>query len=396
MQKVVIVSAARTPFGGYMGSLADQRSQDLAAYSIKEAVNRAGIDSSTLDVCVYSEAKQSSFPANIGRHAWLLAGLDDQNVAGFTVNGLCAGAMQTIISGFSKIVGGEYQGVLVGGIETNSQAQYYIQHPRYRFGPGNLCFHDSKVEVEIKAQPVDLYGELSAADLADIIANNYGLSRQAIDEYALASQSKATNAVKSGLMKEAIVPILKKVKKAEMTIDRDDLVPFNSMDELMSMHPINGNGSATYGNISPLADGSASMVMMSAQRATELNCIPIASMVGFGIAAGNPKQLEKATIRSIEKALGFAGISLKEVDFIDFHEPSAAYSIVLSDKLGEDAYGKINVDGGSLGFGHAGAATGGAMVVNMIYRLQRTGAKYGLINVGALGGQSLAVVIKSA
>ena len=395
MQEVVIVSAARTPIGAYMGSLADQRSQDIAAFSIKETMDRAGIDSSELDICVYSEAKQSSFPANIGRHAWLLAGLDDQKVAGITLNVLCAGAIQTMISGFSKIVGGEYHGIMVGGIETNSQAQHYIQHPRYKFGPGNLCFHDSKVEVEIKAQPVELYGELSAADLADIVANNYGLSRQALNEYALASKSRAANAVKGGLMKEAIVPVLKRVKKAEVTIDTDDLAPIPSIEKLMTMPTINSNGSATAGNISPLADGSASMIMMSAQRAKELSCKPIANMVGFGISAGNPKLLENATIKSIEKALNFAGISLKDVGFIDFHEPSAAYSLVVADKLGAEAVRKINVDGGSLGFGHPGAATGGAMVVNMIYRLQRTGAKFGLINVGALGGQSLSVVIKS-
>src|SRR5665648_35576 len=395
MREVVIVSAARTPFGSYMGSLASQRSQDLAACSMKEAVNRAGIDSSKLDICVYSEAKQSSFPANIGRHAWLLAGLDDQNAAGLTLNGLCAGAMQTIISCFSKIVGGEYQGIMVGGIETNSQAQYYLQHPRYNVRLGNLCFHDSKVDVEIKAQPVKLYGELSAADIADIIANNYGLSRQALDEYALTSRSKAKNAVTSGKMKEAIVPIFKKINKAEVTIDTDDLAQINSIEMLMSMPTINSNGSATDGNISPLADGSASMVMMSAQRAIELSCKPIARVVGFGIAAGNPKLLERTTIKSIEKALHFAGIGLKDIDFIDFHEPSAAYSIVVANGLGNAVFGKMNVDGGSLGFGHAGAATGGAMVVNMIYRLQRTGAKYGLINVGALGGQSLSIVIQT-
>jgi acetyl-CoA C-acetyltransferase len=176
MQDVVIVSAARTPFGLYMGSLADQRSQDLAAISMKEAVVRAGFDSSEFDLCIYSEAKQSSFPANVGRHGWLLAGLSE-DPGGFTMNTLCAGAIQTMISGFNKIMAGEYSAIMTGGIETNSQAQHYLVHPRYKFGPDNLTFHDSKVDVEKNAQPVSIYGELMNADIADIIARKNGLNR---------------------------------------------------------------------------------------------------------------------------------------------------------------------------------------------------------------------------
>ncbi len=393
MREVVIASAARTPFGLDGGVLADQRSQDLAAYSMREAVNRAGIESGKLDTCIYSEAKQSSLPANIGRHAWLLAGLDE-NPGGYTLNALCAGALQTMISGFSKIVAGEYQGVLVGGIETNSQAQYYIFHPRYKLGPDNLCFRDSKKEVETNAQPVDLYGELSTADIADIIAQNYGLSREKIDEYALASKLKAADTIKNGIMKEAITPIIKKVKKAEVTVENDEGDQRTSIEELMAMPSINEGGTATKGNIAPLADGSASIVMMSADRAKELGCKPVAKVVAFGIAAGNPKLIERATLKSIEKALKMSGVNLKDIDFIDFHEQSAAYSVVVADKLGPDAVGKINVDGGSLGFGHAGAATGGALAVNMVYRLQRTGARFGLVNVAAFGGQSLSIILE--
>ncbi|NLU49918.1 MAG: thiolase family protein [Syntrophomonadaceae bacterium] len=393
MKEVVFVSAARTPFGMLMGSLADQRSQDLAACSMKEAVKRAGIDSSVLDVVIYSEAKQSSLPANVGRHGWLLAGLDE-NVAGFTQNALCAGALQTAISGFNKITGGEYEGILVGGIETNSQAQYYIIHPRYQFGPHNSAFRDPRVDVEINAQPVDKYGELSAAKLADIVASNYGLTREVLDDYTYNSHAKAVQAIADGAMKEAVVPVVKKVKKAEVTVAKDEGPQTTSLDKLLAMPAISECGTATKANTAPLADGSASLIMMSAEKAHKEGCKPLAKMISFGYTAGNPKLLERTTVKSIQKALNAAGVSLKDVDFIDMHEPSAAYSLAVIDKLGPDVAGKVNVDGGSLAFGHAGAATGGAMLVNMIYRLQRTGAKLGLVNVGALGGQSLSVVLQ--
>ncbi len=395
MQEVVIISAARTPFGLYKGSLADQRCQDLAASSMKEAVARARIDSSKLDASIYSEAMQTSLPANVGRHGWLLAGLDE-NPAGFTMNALCAGALQTIISGFNKIALGEYNGILAGGVETNSQAPYYILHPRYQFGAGNLDFHDQKVEVQINAQPVDMYGRLAAADVADVIAANNGITRHELDMYTQASKERASQALKNGLMKDAVTSITKKVKKSEVIVDVDEGAKASvDIDKLMSLPAINSGGTATKGNLAPLADGSASIILLSSQRAGELGCNAMARVLGFGIAAGNPALLERTAVKSIQKTLDQAGIGMDKLDFIDVHEHSAAFSVAVSKLMGPSVAGKINVDGGSLAYGHAGAATGGAMLVNMLYRLQRTGARYGLVNVAAYGGQSLSVLVET-
>jgi acetyl-CoA C-acetyltransferase len=390
MQEVVIASAARTPFGLYMGSLKDQRQQDLAAISEKEAVNRAGIDSALIDLVIYGQAMQSSFPANVGRHAWLLAGLD-QDVAGFAINALCAGGLQSIISAFNKIKAEEYSKIVVGGIESFSQAHYFINHPRYQFGEGNTTFHDSKKEVATNAQPVDIYGELSPATLADIVAENYGFSRSQLDEYTLASKAKAAAAVAN--MKDAIVAVVKKVKKKEITVDIDEGAKATTIEQLMALPVVNSGGTATSANVAPWADGSATMIMMTPDQAQKLGCKTLAKMVGYGIAAGNPKLAEITTVKSIEKAVKNAGITLKDLDFIDIHEMSAAYSLAVINKLGQDVADKVNVDGGSLAYGHAGAATGAAMAVNMVYRLQRSGAKYGLVNIAAYGGQSLSVVI---
>ncbi|MEN6348796.1 MAG: hypothetical protein ABFD08_05270, partial [Syntrophomonas sp.] len=310
-----------------------------------------------------------------------------------TMNALCAGAIQTMISAFSKIVAGEYSALMTGGIETNSQAQYYLVHPRYKFGPENFCFHDSKVDVEIKAQPVDIYGELSAYALADIIAANYGISRSAQDEYAAASKAKAASAIKNELWKGAIASFTKKVKKAEVVINADDATKAPGFAQLMELAAVNQNGTSTKGNVAPLADGSASIAMLSADRAKALGAKPLARMLGFGIAAGNPRLLEMTTVKSIDKALKAAGKSLDNIDFIDIHEPSAAYALAVISKLGAAAE-KVNVDGGSLGYGHAGAATGGAMVVNMLQRLQTGQGQLGLVNVGALGGQSLSIILE--
>ncbi len=394
MQEVVIVGAVRTPLGLYRGELADQRSQDLAANSMKEAVARAGIDSAKFDASIFSESIQTSLPANVARHGWLLAGLSE-DPAGFTMNTLCAGALQTMFSAYNKLVSGEYKVFMTGGVGTSSQAPYYVFHPRYEFGPQSMCFHDQKLEIQTNAQPVDQYGELTIANLADIIASNNGLSRLQLDEYTVGSKAKAIAALKNGAFKDAIVPIVKKVKKAEVTVDTDEgIKKAISLEQLMAMPAINCCGNASEGNVAAMADGSASIVMASADAAKELGATPLAKVAGFGIAAGNPTLIERTTVKSIEKALKSAGISMSDVDYIDLHEQSAAYAVVVSNLLGADAAAKINVDGGSLAFGHAGAATGGATVVNMIYRLQRTGANYGLINVGALGGQSLSIVIK--
>ncbi len=393
MKEAVFLSAVRTPIGKYMGSLKTVRVQDLAAQTMKAAVECAGIDSGALDMSIYSQSMQSSSPANIARHAWTLAGLSE-DPAGFTLNTLCAGALQAMISGFNKLVGDEYRGMLVGGVESYSMSQYYIFHPRYEMGPQSMCFHDQKIEIETNAQPQEQYGTLAAATLADIIAKNYGLSRRDLDAYTVRDHTRAMDAIREKRIQEGVVPLTFKRGKTEVTEGADELPRVAALEELMAMTPINKDGTATAANVAPWADGAASLIMMSAQRAEELGCKALSKMIGFGIAAGHPALLERTTLRSIQKALAQCGLAIEDMDFLNIHTPSAAYGLALEDILGKLAAGRMNPDGSSLAFGHAGAATGGIMVTGMIHRLVRTGARYGLINVGALGGQSLTIVIE--
>jgi acetyl-CoA C-acetyltransferase len=392
MKETVFISAVRTPIGRYMGSLKTVRIQDLAAHTMKAAINRAGIDSGALDMSIYSQSMQSSFPANVGRHAWTLAGFSE-DPAGFTLNTLCAGALQTIISGFNKIIGEEYRGMLVGGEESYSLAQHYIFHPRYEFGPHSLCFHDSKVEIEKNAQPEEIYGELTAKSLADIIAFRYGLSRKTLDTYTLQDYEKVFSAVGTGRMKGQIEPLIIKQRKKETIISDDELPEMPRLEELMALTPDDEGGTATDGNVAPWADGAVSLVMLSAERAEELGAKPVARILGFGIAAGNPTLLERTTARSIHKGLSMCEMRLDDLDFLDFHTPSAAYGLAVQEMLGM-ASDKVNVDGSSLSLGHPGAAIGGIMTTAMIHRLAGKKGRRGLINVGALGGQSLSIVIE--
>ena len=393
MKETVFVSAVRTPIGRYMGSLKTVRVQDLAAHTMKVALERAGIDSGALDMCIYSQSMQSSLPANVGRHAWTLAGLSE-DPAGYTLNTLCAGSLQTIISGFNKIVGEEYRGMLVGGVESYSLAHYYLFHPRYKFGPHSLCFNDSKLELETNAQPEEEYGELTAAVLADIIASRYGFTRRDLDAYALGDHKKALAAIGEGRIGGQVEPVTIKQRKKEIVVDADELPEPCSLEDLMALPPDDEDGTATDATVAPWADGAASLIMLSAERAEELGATPLAKMLGFGIAAGNPTLLERTTSRSIDKALSMCGLKLGDLDFLDIHTPSAAYGLAVEEMLGEVVSGKINVDGGSLAFGHPGAATGGIMTTGMIHRLTDGKTRRGLINVGALGGQSLSIVIE--
>jgi acetyl-CoA acetyltransferase family protein len=299
-----------------------------------------------------------------------------------------------MISACSKIMAGEYEAILTGGVETNSQAPYYIENPRYELGAHNLYFHDQREEIESNAQPREKYGSLSRYDIADIIARHYGLSRVILDKYAWGSKSLALESIKNGAMSSCITPITTKINKREVIVDQDQGPVTRSMEELLAMPAIKENGTATGGNTAALADGAASIIMAAGKKAVEWECRPLASLKGFAIKAGNPVLIDKTSIKSIARSLQIAGLTLKDIDFIDIHEPSAAFALAVSEQLGSDAVGKINVDGGSLAYGHAGAATGGAMVVNMLYRLEQRDAAAGLINVGALGGQSFTIIIK--
>jgi len=393
VKETVFVSAVRTPIGSYMGSLKTVRIQDLAAHTMKAAVDRAGIDSGTLDMSIYSQSMQSSLPANVGRHAWTLAGLSE-DPAGYTLNTLCAGALQTMISGFNKIVGDEYRGMLVGGVESYSLAHYYLFHPRYEFGPHSLCFNDSKLEIETNAQPEEEYGELTAPALADLIASRYGFTRSILDAYVVCDHEKALAAIEGGRIGRQIEPVTVKERKKEIVVKTDELPEAMCLDDLMALPPEDEGGTATEANVAPWADGAASLVMLSAERAKELGAKPLAKMLGFGIAAGNPAVPEMTALRSIDKAMAMCGLKIEALDFLDIHTPSAAYGLAVEELLGETVSGKINVDGGSLAFGHPGAATGGIMSTGMIHRLAGKKGRRGLICVGALGGQALTIIIE--
>jgi acetyl-CoA C-acetyltransferase len=377
-----------------MGSLKNVRIQDLAAITMKAAIEEAKIDSGALDMSIYSQSLQSSLPANVGRHAWTLAGLSEAP-AGYTLNTLCAGALQTMISGFNKIVGDEYNGMLVGGIDSFSLAQYYIFHPRYRINPEGFCFHDSKEEVETNAQPRERYGKLTAAELADALARRHGFTRSELDLHVMQDRQMHLAAVNAGVFSGEIVPAVVKQKGKEAAIVTDDLPGSLSLDELAGLPPLREGGCATKASLAAWADGAASLVMLSGERAMELGCRPLAEMAGFGIAAGSPLSLEKTTVRSINKALAMAGLRSEDIDFFEIHSPSAAYALAVEQELGEAVSSRINVDGSSLSFGHSGAATGGIMAVRLLCRLGAQRGRTGLINVGALGGQSLTVIVES-
>jgi acetyl-CoA C-acetyltransferase len=250
------------------------------------------------------------------------------------------------------------------------------------------------MDIEKNAQPEEEYGELTAAVLADIIATRYGFSRMDLDSYALQDREKALAATRGkGRIGAQIEPVIIKQRKKEIIVNADELPEAVTLEELMAIQPDDEGGTATDENVAPWADGAASLIMMSAERAKELGAKPLAKMIGFGIAAGNPTFLERTTARSIDKALAMCGLKPKDLGFLDIHTPSAAYGLAVEGILGE-ASGKVNVDGSSLSFGHPGAATGGIMATAMIHRLAGKKGRRGLINVGALGGQSLSIVIE--
>jgi len=395
LNEVFFASAKRAPIGKYLGSLKTVRIQDLAALTMKAAIDEAGIDSGELDMSIYSQSLQSSLPANVGRHAWTLAGLSE-SPAGYTLNALCAGALQAVISGFNKIVGEEYGGMLVGGVDSYSMSQYYIFHPRYRIDPGGPCFHDPKTEVETNAQPRKRYGELTAAVLADGIAVRCGFSKKDLDLHVWDDCQRRLAAVAAGKISGEIVPVTVKNNAKDYSVAVDDFAGTATLGELATLPPVREGGYATRASLAPWADGAMSLVMLSGKRIGELGCKPLAKMLGFGIAAGSPLLPDKTAVRSINKALAMCKLDMEDIDFFDIHSPSAAFALAVENGLGGAVADRINVDGSSLSTGHAGAATGGIMAGCLIRRLNAQKGRRGLVNVSALGGQSLSIIVERA
>jgi acetyl-CoA C-acetyltransferase len=387
------MGAVRTAIGKYGGSLKSVPAHQLGALVVREALNRSGVADDLVDEVILGEVRQSTEASNIARCVALEAGLPE-TVPGFTVNRLCASAMQATLCGCQEIWCGQADTIVAGGTENMSRAPIYLRGSRWGGNKNTLV--DSNIEAGSTAAPASIYGTgLSMTRTAENVAERFNISREEQDAFAVESQRRAAAAIAAGYFKEEIVPVEVKEKKNTFIFDTDEFPrPSTSMEVLSKLKPIvKADGTVTAGNSCGLNDGAAALVLMSEKKVKETGLVPMARIIDITTAALDPAIMGYGPYYATNKILGRAGMTLEQIDLIELNEAFASQSVACVRDLGLDP-SKVNINGGAIALGHPLGCTGVRLIVTLLHNLKRTGGKIGLATLCIGGGQAMAALIE--
>jgi acetyl-CoA acyltransferase 2 len=391
---VVFLSAARTGFGAFGGALRHLSATDLGLHAAQGALERAGIEAEAVDHVVFGNALQTSSNAiYLARHIGLRAGLP-QTVPALTINRLCGSGFQAIITGAMEILLDEAEVALCGGTESMSQAPHVVRGARWgdqRLGPAAKFYEDLLWEAL-----TDNFAGCSMAMTAENLADQYGISREEVDAYALRSQQLAREASAAGHFQKEMVPIPIQTRKGEELFARDEHIrPETTLEGLGKLRPyFKEGGTVTAGNASGIGDGAAAAVIASSRWAERHGHRPLGRLVSWGLAAVNPKYMGIGPAPAARNALEKAQMRLDEMDLIEVNEAFASQYRAVEKELELDRE-KVNVSGGAIALSHPLGASGARITVHLLHELRRRGLRHGLGTACIGGGQGIALVVEA-
>jgi acetyl-CoA acyltransferase 2 len=391
---VVFVSGARTGFGSFGGTLKDLSATDLGVIAAQGALARSGMEPQAIDHVVFGNVLQTSSDAiYLARHIGLRAGAAIETPA-VTVNRLCGSGFEAIAQAAQQIVLGESRVVLAGGTESMSQAPHVVRGARWglRLGPAPP-FEDTLWEALR-----DPGCGLSMAETAEKLADQYRLSRQAVDCYAARSQSCAASGWQAGAFAEEIVPVPiqnRKSRQTEAWMADEHMRPSTTAEGLAQLAPyFKKDGVVTAGNASGICDGAAALLLANGRHAAERGVRPLGRLLAWASAGVEPSTMGLGPVPASRKALARAGLKLEDMDLIEINEAFAAQYLAVEQELGLDRE-RTNVDGGAIAIGHPLGATGARITLHLLHALRRRGGRYGLGSACIGGGQGAAVVVEA-
>ncbi|MTK12186.1 MAG: acetyl-CoA C-acetyltransferase [Clostridiaceae bacterium] len=391
MREVVIASAVRTAVGSFGGSLKDVPVVDLGAIVIKEALNRAGVKPELVDEVIMGNVLQAGNGQNPARQSAVKAGIP-VDVPSFTLNKLCGSGLRSVSLAFQMILSGYNDIIVAGGMESMSRAPYILKDARWgqRMGDGKL------VDDMLIDGLYDAFNGYHMGITAENIAEQWNITREMQDAFALNSQLKAENAIKEGKFKDEIVPVIIPQRKGEPKVFDTDEYPKAgvTIESLSKLKPaFKKDGTVTAGNASGINDGAAALVIMSAEKAAELGIKPLAKIISFGSKGLDPSIMGYGPVPSTREALERANLTVKDLDLIEANEAFAAQSLAVSKDL-EFNMDIVNVNGGAIALGHPIGASGARILVTLIYEMIKRDAKKGLATLCIGGGQGTAAIIE--
>ena len=398
MKDVVIVSACRTAVGSMGGTLRPLSAEDLACAVINGVLERSGLDRELVEEVILGQCRQSSDEPNIARTAALRCNIP-VSAAAHTVMRQCASGMTATLNGAMSIMCSQQDIVVAGGTESMSNAIFYVRNARYGVGTGNTGFIDALTEAQFRSQPQDIYGTFNMGMTAENVAEQFHITREAQDRFALSSQEKAAAAIREGRFKEEIIPVTvpQGRKKPPVVFDTDEFPRETSLEKLANLKPVfrtDGKGTVTAGNSSGRNDGASALLIMSADKAKELGLRPLARIVGFGTAGVDPRIMGVGPVASTRKALANAGLSLKDIQLIELNEAFAAQSLACIQELELDP-SIVNVNGGAIALGHPVGSSGARIIVTLLHEMRRRGLRYGLATLCIAGGMGQSTIIET-
>ncbi|MGW8192797.1 MAG: acetyl-CoA C-acetyltransferase [Desulforhopalus sp.] len=390
MKKAVIVSAVRTPFGSFGGTLSKIGATDLGAHVVKEAVARAGVDKAEVNECIMGMVLPCGYGQNPAKQAAIKAGLP-QEVEAITVNKVCGSALKAVMLAAQAIQCGDADVVVAGGMENMSAAPYYIEKARWglRMGPGKI--EDHMVHDGLWDVVNDFHMGMSNEHICD----KWQVSREDQDRFAEESYRRSVESVNSGIFKDEIAPVPVPQRRGEaLLFDTDECPKETTFADLQKMKPaFRDNGVGTAGNASIISDGAAAVLLMSSEKAEELGCTVLAEVGAQASAGIELRYVLMAPILAIPKVLKKEGITIGDIDLFEINEAFSGTSVAINRVLQLDPE-KVNVRGGAVAMGHPIGASGGRLLVTLLHEMGRRDAKRGLVSLCLGGGEAVAMVVK--
>ena len=392
MREVVIVSAARTAIGSFNGSLAGQSPVDLGVVAAKAAIERAGIDPIHIQETIVGNILAAGHGQNIARQVSIGAGVP-VTVPAMTINMLCGSGLRAVSMAAQLIALGDADVILAGGTESMSQAPYLLPKARFGYKMGHANMVDSMIQDGLW----DIFNDYHMGVTAENIAGQWNISREEQDAFAVNSQNKTEAAQKAGKFKEEIVPVVIPQRKGDpIVVDTDEFPRHGaSIEKMAKLRPaFKKDGTVTAGNASGINDGASMILVMSAEKANELNLKPMMRIVSYGNAALDPSIMGYGPVPASKIALERANLTIDDMDLMEFNEAFAAQSIAVVRDLKADPE-KVNVNGGAIALGHPIGASGARVLTTLIYEMKRTGKKNGLAALCIGGGQGTALIVEN-
>ena len=395
---VFICDAVRTPIGRFGGALAGVRADDLAVIPLKALLERnPGLDPAAVDEVFMGSANQAGEDnRNVARMAALLAGLPE-TVPGVTLNRLCASGMDAVGTAFRAIACGELELAIAGGVESMSRAPYVMGKADSAFGRSQKIEDTTIGWRFINPKMKDMYGVDAMPQTADNVADEWGISREDQDAFALRSQQRTAAAQQAGFFAEEIVPVVIKGRKGDTVVDTDEHPRADTTAEALArLKPVNGEGkTVTAGNASGVNDGAAAMILASAEAVQKYGLKPRARVLGMASAGVAPRIMGYGPVPAVKKLCERLKLAVSDFDVIELNEAFAAQGLAVTRDLGlADDDARVNPNGGAIALGHPLGMSGARLVLTTVHQLEKSGGKLGLATMCVGVGQGLALVVE--